>query len=448
VFSALVAAWSARREKPQERHALEWLETQPAPDIAASGGFARTPATAFVPPNDPETGRVGNLSVMPTFRRRQARRFPAFRPDDPIVQLVWRDIKADAATIATLNALAADTPYIGHSASLTRCRFRTDEVPERTEMPSRRIYRGRLAELERIYQAGRRPNPGEQVGAAALREKEHTRSIFADRWLVLEHVDGEMPDVRAVALVSKGLRCALMSGYKKNGQGTTIPAIVSGHTAEGAPLTEPHVAIVPLAFFGKPFADGSVFGFAVIPPGNGELLAEESFRSAVRAVSKWNEKEERRELHLASNGFGLTFTPSGKSNRYSLEPAPYVAHAKIWATCTPIVLDRHLKAKGNAEREAEINTLLCQACLNIGLPRPARVVAGKHSAVSGAPSAYPSARGPHWTRWRLPMSLNGRQLAHAVLQFDEQVRGPVILGAGRFVGLGLCRAIDTDWGAK
>jgi CRISPR-associated protein Csb2 len=31
-----------------------------------------------------------------------------------------------------------------------------------------------------------------------------------------------------------------------------------------------------------------------------------------------------------------------------------------------------------------------------------------------------------------------------MIQFKEPVRGPVILGAGRFVGLGLCRALDPE----
>jgi CRISPR-associated protein Csb2 len=103
VFSALVAAWSARGERAEERRALEWLEAQPVPEIAASSGFARTPATVFVPPNDPATGRVGDRSVMPALRRRQPRRFPAFRPDDPVMHLVWRDVGADRETIAALN---------------------------------------------------------------------------------------------------------------------------------------------------------------------------------------------------------------------------------------------------------------------------------------------------------------------------------------------------------
>jgi CRISPR-associated protein Csb2 len=442
VFSALVAAWSARGKRPDERRALEWLEAQPTPELAASGGFARTPATVFVPPNDPQTGRVGNRSVMPEFRRRQPRRFPAFRPHDPVVRLVWRDVDVDGEILTVLNALAADTAYVGHSSSLTRCHFRRDGVPARTALPRRRIYKGRFAELERVYHAGDRPSSGADVRDAPRAEVGPAKSIFDDRWLVLEHVGGEMPDLRAAGLVGKALRCALMSGYKRSGKEAAIPAVVSGHAADGSPASVSHVAIAPLAFLGSQFADGRVLGFALIPPSDGKLLDDEDLHSALRAVAAWKEDKGRRELKLSFDVCDLMLTPSGEGARRSLDPAPYVALAETWATCTPIVLDRHLKARGSEEREAEIAGLIRDACANIGLPAPMRISAGKHSAVQGAASAYPSGRAPRWTGWRLPKSLSSRQLAHAVIQFEEPVHGPVILGAGRFVGLGLCRALD------
>jgi CRISPR-associated protein Csb2 len=46
-------------------------------------------------------------------------------------------------------------------------------------------------------------------------------------------------------------------------------------------------------------------------------------------------------------------------------------------------------------------------------------------------------------RWQVPASLASRALTHAVIRFSEPVAGPVILGAGRFVGLGLCRPLDN-----
>lgn len=447
VFSALVAAWGARAERDGERRALEWLEAQQAPEIVASGGHRRTAPIVFVPPNDPEGGRMGNEAVMPTLRRRQARRFPAFRPDDPVVSLVWREVAPDPDTLAALNALAADTAYVGHSASLTRCRFRDDGAPPNPAATAqRRVYAGRLAELERDFRAAppRRPSPSAPVRAAPDRSKEVPSGVFATEWLVLEHVEGEMPDIRAAALVAKELRNAVMSGYREIGQGEAIPAAVSGHSPDGRPSSEPHLAIAPLAFVGAPYASGTVYGFALIPPRSSELFDSSDFRQAMRAISRSDAETGRRVVRVYSPALDVTFAFGDGSRRRSLDPAPYVEDARIWASCTPLVLDRHLKASGNASRREEIDGLIRRACINIGLPEPRVISAVKHSAVEGAPSAYPSGGEPHWTRWRLPQSLASRPLTHAVIEFAEVVRGPVLLGAGRFVGLGLCRPLNAE----
>jgi CRISPR-associated protein Csb2 len=444
VFSALVASWGARGEPIGERDALEWLEAQASPEIAASAGFPRTVATVFVPPNDPETARVGDPAVMPSFRRRQPRRFPAYRPDDPTVRLVWRDAAVDAATLAALNALAADTAYIGHSSSPVRCRFRVKTDVPSGHSPRRRIYPGRLAELERAYHGGRRPSPGDAIRAISASQAPTGTSIFSDRWLILEHVGGEMPDLRAAGLVARALHKTVMAGYEQVGLGEAIPAMVSGHAPDGAPLRQPHLGFAPMAFVGFPHADGAVFGFALIPPRDGDLMRDPSFERALRAIMPWNDENGRRELRLNGNGLSLIFALAGDAPRRSLDPAAYIAAATTWATCTPIVLDRHLKEATGEGRQAEIKNLLRRACANIELLEPDKIVAGKHPAVEGAPSAYPSGRAPRWTGWRLPPSLGNRQLTHAVLRFREPVRGPVILGAGRFVGLGLCRALDAS----
>lgn len=72
------------------------------------------------------------------------------------------------------------------------------------------------------------------------------------------------------------------------------------------------------------------------------------------------------------------------------------------------------------------------------LPPLIAVRAFKQSALRGAPSAWPAGGSPGWTGWARPKSLAGRPLVHAVIKFGEDVQGPVILGAGRFFGLGLC----------
>ena len=89
----------------------------------------------------------------------------------------------------------------------------------------------------------------------------------------------------------------------------------------------------------------------------------------------------------------------------------------------------------------EIAEQIAAACRNIGLPEPEVIVPDKHTGVEGAPSAYPSGKSPMWMQWRLPQVFSTRGLTHAVIRFAEPVQGPVLLGAGRFIGLGIFRPI-------
>ncbi len=503
IFSALVASWAARGEREEERRALEWLEMRPAPYLLASEAEPRATLTAYVPPNDFETpkGELGKLrwyrhflskgisppekggskklwlqawNVMPDQRKRSGlkeRNFPATRPHDPVVRLYWPDAEPDNAMLSALRALAHDTAYIGHSASLTRCRFLRDGGALEwgaAGRPQRGVYQGRLDELRQAYirfekSADKKDRPQKGARIPPESEAKVARSnLFGDRWLILERLSGDMPDVRACALVAKTLRDALLSGYRQIGLADEIPEVVSGHTTDGAPTRAPHLAIIPLAFAGFPYADGHVMGFALVPPTDATILTlpgtDESsdakiFRQALRRLTRIDESG-RRILEVKSPdgtprdrafSINLSLTTEPPADKRSLDPGLYTRPAPIFATVTPIVLDRHLKGKG-AAREEEAAAQVKTACINIGLPEPEVVVVGKHSAVEGAPSAYPSGNSPRWMNWRLPPSLASRQLTHAVIHFAEPVDGPMILGAGRFAGLGLCRPIN-DGGA-
>ncbi|MDN5870961.1 MAG: type I-U CRISPR-associated protein Csb2 [Nitrococcus sp.] len=455
IFSALVATWVARGQDRQEAGALEWLEHLPAPHVLASGAEHRTDAMVFVPPNDPRSDKQKSAKgVLPALRSRQPRRFPAARPHDRVVRLFWLDAKPGKETLAALQLVARDTAYVGHSASLTRCRFLLEHeaVDLSAARPAeRRVYAGRLAELRQTFEAGRRPLPGAHVAPVSAAKRERA-NVFGERWLLLEHVSGEMPDLRACALVAKALRDSLLCGYRRIGLGDEIPEVVSGHDADGSPSRRPHLAIVPLPFAGFPYADGHAMGFALVPPQGSTILDEENFRKVLRKLAHINEGYGRRVLTLTTKegtpsdrafNIGLSPTFERPAGKRSLDPALYTRRARVFATTTPIVLDRHLKEEGAARNE-EIATQIAVACRNTDLPTPEAVVADKHSAIEGVPSAYPSGKFPPWMRWRLPPSLASRQLTHAVVRFPEPVDGPVILCAGRFMGLGLCRPLHEE----
>jgi CRISPR-associated protein Csb2 len=315
--------------------------------------------------------------------------------------------------------------------------------------PQRWVYPGRFDELRRRFHAGRRPLSGARVPPEPDMRRKQT-NVFGESWLILEHVAGEMPDIRACALVAKALHDALLSGYQGIGLESAIPEIVSGHAPDGSPARTPHLAILPLSFVGFPYADGHIMGFALVPPSENAILNDEDFRKMLRTLAPIDEKRGRRILTIKTKpgtapdrAFSLDLSPTFEPPAYarSLDPTFYVARRQTFATVTPIALDRHLKEKGKAQR-VEIVGQIVGACRNIGLPEPEEVVTSKHSAIEGAPSAYPSGKSPPWMRWRVPPSLTSRQLTHAVLRFAAPVEGPVILGAGRFVGLGLCRPLD------
>lgn len=458
VFSALVSAWANRGERKDERQALEWLENQPPPAVHASSGYARTAPDVFVPPNDPKYSRTAKryLEVMPEGRRRQPRHFPAMRPEDPMMALIWLD-EPGSDLFGFLDDVAREVGYLGHSASLVRCRFlRTDsETFPHPRVPARRVvYPGRLAELKAAHNANPiRPviAPGASVPMDsstpridlptenASRQLENAR----DKWLVLEAIAGETPDIRASALVCRMLRRALMSGYRRTASGEAIPEIVSGHTLDRRPTRCPHLAIVPLAFVGHSHADGRVFGFALVPPTGVDFQDVHGFLQAFAAIAPYDHGRGRRVLRLECPPLKSQLelaTVEDQAPR-SLSPYPYLKPARVWASVTPIVLDRHLKGKG----DDEVHEIIADACENVGLPRPEpdRIQIGKHSAVNGAPPAWPPGGAPTWNRWKVPEAFITRSLVHASIDFGHEMCGPVLLGAGRFTGLGLCRGIGN-----
>ena len=442
VFSGLVAAWAARGEQSIERLALEWLEARSAPAIHAGDHTVRTAPDVFVPPNDQRETKTEQvyLKVMPGWRTRQPRRFPVAHLDDPVMAMVWAS-DPEPKLLAALDALARDVGYIGHSASLVRCRFlsRSSPAPKHVAAPAaRQVYPGRFAELRRAY----RLKPARPVilpGAVVLPQPAAPAPAQAD-WLVLEAIGGSVPDIRAAALVARTLRRRLMGGYRSIGMANEIPEAVSGHTPDGSPTRASHLAIAPLAFAGYPHADGRVFGFALIPSAQMVLGDVPGLRAAFEKVAPYDPGAERRVLELRCvPNQPLQLSPAGESSKRSLMPGPYQRPARVWASVTPVVLDRHLKGYD----EGKIRELIADSCANVGLPRPDpdRIQVGKHSAIEGVPSAWPRPGAPPWTRWHVPQALSSRLLTHVAIDFGCEVAGPVMLGAGRYMGLGLCRRL-------
>jgi len=261
--------------------------------------------------------------------------------------------------------------------------------------------------------------------------------VFAD-------AGGYCPDFRAISWVASSFRRLILSGYG----GSQAPEIICGHTAEGITL-KPHMAILPMADVGWDWSDGHLMGLAVSLPSD----AVEEEAGLFRALESVTAKQQAgKPHHNECRDFSISLprqrlwrvTRQPQSAAASLKPERYFRASKVWATVTPIVLDRHLRAKGNAWRQAEMAQLISEACALIDLPRPLAVVPSATSAIRGCPPAKRARGEPFWMDWALTEPLKSRTLTHAVVRFSSPVEGPVALGAGRFFGLGLCLPIDRE----
>lgn len=126
---------------------------------------------------------------------------------------------------------------------------------------------------------------------------------------------------------------------------------------------------------------------------------------------------------------------------------------------TPVVLDGFPKEDRHQDRSGwnnEVVAMLLTACQRVGLPEPAAVDFGTTSWHIGSPRALVKRRplrghpdfadssaklGDGFPPYPAKSMTGIRPQFHVWLQFAEPVVGPVILGAGRFLGYGLCKPL-------
>lgn len=495
VFSALAAAYfedrSAAGTHTEERSALEWLGSQPAPSLYASNAEHRTVHDVYVPTNDksvdPSVSRIVNelihaerngnprtaatkraqldrlsrkaseamanptkevreraLCVLPTAgERKRPRTFPSVHTYDPIVQLIWPD-EPEQSLREALDVLAGRVIRLGHPSSLVRLAWGQTQreptwIPDQRGSHTLRWVSGQqLSELEAAYEVhqGTRPRvlPFVPARYRHVRDPAPTpatpgSSVFGNDWVVFELLGKErLPIVLAVD-VAMALRGAALAQA-----GTAPPEVLSGHEPSRAPSQRPHVAYVGLPFAGFPHADGSILGVAAVLPRGLVGPERTTVLHALGSIQRLT----------VSPGmvFGVRRIAEPRPHLRTLDPLLWCGEGIVWGTVTPILLDRfpgeltsrNAAAAQKAENEAK--DAIAGACERIGLPRP-RVVSLAAPCFQGSPAADQFRR-------RDRRGLVPRVRVHALIDFGTPVRGPVLLGAGRYVGLGLCRPLEEE----
>ena len=389
----------------------------------------------------------GWISTPDKVRSGQARSYPSVTPIEPRVTYMWES-SPEPAVVDAVDRLCARLTRLGHSSSLVSCRVVTKHptpnyVPGDGGTVLRSVRSGQLNTLEREFARHRASKPRNlpftpvryQTRAVAPDEESAMKPDTAGEWLVftLKRISKRYSSTIAVEVAS-ALRGAVLRHAVD-----PIPEGLSGHHKTGHPSTIPHVAFLPLPWVGNEPSDGRLTGAAIALP---ERLGTGSRRAVLRAVGRWEEVQYPLILTLGRRGRLEIERVIGLSPFVTLRPGVWSRRAQRWISSTPIALPTHPgrlnsgTAVARRKAWARAERAIVDSCRHVGLPEPADIAISLAPLIAGADPApaFPAFRQPG--PGGRPIA---RRLVHAALTFEYPIIGPLVLGSGRYLGLGLMR---------
>jgi CRISPR-associated protein Csb2 len=485
VFMAMAAAHFESESDSAERIALEWLEAAEPPCMRASDADERTAVRTYVPVNDEHKGIFG--------RPRQDRAFPRARPHDECVYFIW-DAAPPAEIRGALESVCAKVTRVGHSSSAVQMWV----VPQGQEPKANWLPTPGSGDLRlRVTGAGTLRSLEKDFNATAIQEYEEVAELAASakgrekarlkreiearfpegrperRWPHLVHwqgysrpaateqraevVDGPFdPEIVVLAKIdgpALGLESTLqlttaLRNCAMDAAGNPVPEWISGHDGSGMPSQRPHLAFFPLPYVGFEYADGHVMGLGIAiprdvndPPGT----RAQRLRACLGPLFFNTESGEEREIRLWRNGYrpmagGRTPIWEWRLGREKRERPPqslqrlnWTRPSRVWASVTPVVLHHYPK-----KRDGEVERILREAFVSALYPDPEWVGTRSVSLVAGAGHAMAQ---PPFTEGGASLC---RYQTHVVARFATPVRGPLLVGRGRYRGYGLLKPVTDE----
>jgi CRISPR-associated protein Csb2 len=267
---------------------------------------------------------------------------------------------------------------------------------------------GRLKELDEVFlfkDGIRRPPPLHEQSAAYRKGRTVKGEHFPQYEMVPIRLPGVMMSADSAGYIGRALRRAVMSKL-----GDDAPAAVHGHNHID------HVGWLSLPDVGHPHARGRIVGMAIAFP---ECLTEDErlkIRSALNRIDSVKLDDGR---DITIDPLKPDFLPPK-----ALQLQTWIRSSSVWATVTPIVLDRPPK-KAKHER---LCRAVAESVLNAGYPAPVEVDVSPFSYFAGSPPAF-----------TVPVK---KPRYHATIRFEHPVTGPVIAGRLRYFGIGLFRPVS------
>ena len=430
LHAALVAAaWALGGDEIDEGdlQALRWLEEQDPPGIACtSHAVERSAPIVYVPRNLSRAevtdahGRIRRGEGVGRQIGRTDRRFPTMVVGDDPVWFVWPNAKPSEEVRERLRRLVEAVQYLGSSRSPVACSL-AEASPQATHRPGagghtaalRTAGRGMTDQLIAHRESEAPPGLGSTVvyGDEPVESEPATVPGAFGPLVVLRRVAGFPLGIQHAGLIAERFRSAVLSRA-----GDEAPSILHGHGRN------PHVAYLALPNVGHPYSEGAIMGVAAAVPAD---CTDDELREVVAAASGVN------RLAIHSGVVPWRLEPVRGDGPRALDPATWIGPSRAWATATPVLLDRHPKPNRGETLEDVVRRSLEHVDLPGELVADARIEISKAPFLHGAVPA-----GLH------PAPSNRKAAGfHLRVEFGQEVRGPLLVGRGRYLGIGLMKPI-------
>jgi len=474
--AALLGVKRSVAEREEVFAAFRWLEELPAPEIWASAHDAslRTSPRIAIPQNNPKKNK---LETKPSLLA-PTRKAVSVTGEPLEVHYHW-PLRAEALTSKQLDILsdaAARVSYLGRAEDRAEVSLRLADTLE--SVPLVRWQPGPSGDaLLWVTKTG--TTDGLEERHTAIVAPRETRKP-AQRWMRrVAYADDapramqpvaiaifqlfpadDDPDANALAcdaenagLWRKFLRCQIvkLADDSENWDDHALAQeLLTGHSAPGERATRPHLAIVPLPTINRArTADGRVRRVALLGYAAPEVATQAVpiYETLFKALDDLIEGE---DTPLRRHGKVVPVRLVRNASSADKVWPQYTGKSRVWCSILPVAIARGYKVpkfhadghelNGNERHRRKLSEwekLLRDSLRHIGLPP--ELISACTIECTATPLVPKSSRAENY---RAP----GEQavLTHVRLRFPSQVRGPLLLGDRRYMGLGLFVPVDTQ----
>ena len=459
LFQALVAgAAKGANLLPEDMRALKWLEELEPPLIAAVPGRQGRALQLFVPNNDLDAkggdpARVAEIRVAKNWR-------PVFFDSNEPVLYVW-DLERESPEAERICEIASCLYQLGRGIDMA---WAVGEVMERSEAVSRLMSHpgvvqtpgtsgeiavprsGTMDSLVGRYVGKRRRLRAEGRGRKArLLFVQPPKAVFDRRAYDAPprqlHFELRLPDGRfapcplaSAAPLSSGLLAAATGRLQESlpGRSEEFERLIRGRGAGPSDLVQ-RVRLLPIPSIGSPHADPSIRRVLVEIPSSCPIRVDDlawSFAGVGAYDSRTGEPWSGRLASTSDGRMAERFMAAAHSFR------------SLTAVALPRASRRRIGSDGRkpaAERSREELGAVSSVFQAL-----------RHARIQGRPSGVRVQKEPFIRRgaraedFAAGVRFSKHALWHVELEFSEPVAGPLVIGDGRFGGLGLMEPVDRQ----